>query len=147
MTPAWPIVTHRLTVEPAHPAESDFSRDSITSLRVSRRADAVIVGELIVRVEPDEPTAEVTIVVVEEVRGLGYAFEMLGRLVDQLLDAHRFDRVIAVVPEAHDRARRLFERTGFGAVARDGAELVYSRLRITVSDEPDAERIAPPDSL
>ena len=135
MTPAWPIVTHRLTVEPTHPANSAFSRDSITSLRVSRRADAVIVGEMIVRVEPDEPTVEVTIVVVEGVRGLGYASEVLGRLVDQLLKAHRFDRVIAVVPEAHDRARRLLERNGFGAVARDGSELVYSRLRITVSDE------------
>ena len=95
----------------------------------------MIVGEVIVRVEPVESTVEVTIVVVEEVRGLGYASEMLGRLVDQLLDAHRFDRVIAVVPEAHDRARRLFERNGFGAVARDGAELVYSRLRITAPDE------------
>ncbi len=136
MAPAWPIVTHRLTVELAQPTESPFPRDSSTSLRVSRRADAVIVGEVIVRIEPSEPTAEVRIAVVEGVRGLGYASEVLGRLVDQLLDAHRFERVIAVVPEAHDRARRLFERTGFGAVARDGAELVYSRLRIAVPDEP-----------
>ena len=107
----------------------------------------MIVGEVIVRVEPVESTVEVTIVVVEDVRGRGYASEVLGRLADQLLKAHRFDRVIAVVPEAHDRARRLFERNGFGAVARDGTELVYSRRRITVSDEADAERIPPLPSL
>ena len=89
---------------------------------------------MIVRIEPDEPTAEVTIVVVEGVRGLGYASEVLRRLVDQLLHAHEFDRVIALVPEMPDRARRLFERNGFAAVARDGAELVYSRRRIAVSD-------------
>ncbi len=134
MTPAWPLVTHRLTVEHSLPAATVvFAHGSSTSLRVTRRADAVAVGEVIVRIEAHESTAEVTIVVVEAVRGQGYASEVLGRLVDQLLDAHRFDRVIAVVPETHDRALRLFERNGFGAVARDGAELVYPRRRITVS--------------
>ncbi len=133
MISAWPLVTHRLTVEhPLPEATVTFAPASSTSLRVTRRADAVVVGEVIVRIEAHESTAEVTIVVVEAVRGQGYASEVLGRLVDQLLEAHRFDRVIAVVPRNDDRARRLFERIGFGAVARDGTELVYSRRRITV---------------
>ena len=134
MTPAWPLFTPRLTIEHVHPAvEVTFAPTSRTSLSVTRRADAAIVGEVIVRIEPDEPTAEVTIVVVEPLRGRGYASEVLRRLVDQLLHAHEFDRVIAVVPESHQRARRLLERSGFVAVARDGAELVYSRRRITAS--------------
>lgn len=87
------------------------------------------------RIEPIEATAELTIVVVEPVRGRGYASEVLAHVADQLLHAHEFDRVIAVVPETHDQARRMFERSGFEAVARDGPELVYSRRRITFSEE------------
>lgn len=95
----------------------------------------MIVGEVVVRIEPIEATAELTIVVVEPVRGRGYASEVLAHVADQLLHAHEFDRVIAVVPETHDQARRMFERSGFEAVARDGPELVYSRRRITFSEE------------
>ena len=148
MNSTWLLVTPRLTIEAADPvAPVTFVPSSKTFLRVTRRADAVLVADVIVRIEPDEPTAEVSIVVVEPVRRRGYATEVLAHVVDHLLDAHRFDRVIALVPESHRPARRLFERNAFSAVARDGAELVYSRLRITVSDEPDAERIPPSHSL
>lgn len=145
---AWSIVTQRLLVEHDHPvAPPAFAAATHTTLRVSRRADALVVGNVTVRIEPSESTAEVTIAVVEAVRLQGYASEVLERLVDHLLDAHRFDRVIALVPESHGPARRLFERSGFGAVARDGAELIYSRRRVTVSDQPETDRIAPPPTL
>ncbi len=148
MRTAWSLVTQRLTVDHAQAtAEVTFSAATHTTLRVARRTDALVVGSVTVRIEPSESTAEVTIAVVEAVRMQGYASEVLAQLVDHLLDTHRFDRVIALVPEAHSPARRLFERTGFGAVARDGAELVYSRRRVTVSDQAQADRVAPPPTL
>lgn len=148
MRTAWSLVTQRLTVDhPQATAQVTFAAATNTTLRVSRRADAAVVGEVAVRIEPSESTAEVTIVVVEAVRMRGYASEVLAQLVDHLLDMHRFDRVIAVVPEAHGPARRLFERIGFGAVARDGTELVYSRRRVTVSDQAETDRVAPPPTL
>ena len=107
----------------------------------------MVVGEITVRIEPHESTAEVTVLIVEALRLRGYASEVLAEVVDHLLDARRFDRVIAVMPETHDQARRLFERNGFSAVARDGSELVYSRRRVAVSDESETDRIAPPPAL
>ena len=148
MPTAWSIVTQRLLVEHDHPvAPPAFAAATHTTLRVSRHADALVVGNVTVRIEPSESTAEVTIAVVEAARLQGYASEVLDRLVEHLLDAHRFDRVIALVPESHGLARRLFERSGFGAVARDGVEIVYSRRRVTVSDEPETDRVAPPPAL
>ena len=146
MTTAWSILTQRLLLEHDHPAAVPpaFAPATHTILRVSRRADALVVGNVTVRIEPSESTAEVTIAVVEAVRLQGYASEVLDRLVEHLLDSHGFDRVIALVPESHGLARRLFERSGFGAVARDGVEIVYSRRRVTVSDEPETDRRAPP---
>ena len=124
-----------------------FAAESHTSLCVMRHEDAMVVGEITVRIEPHESTAEVTVLIVEALRLRGYASEVLAEVVDHLLDARRFDRVIALIPESHAPARRLFERNGFSAVARDGAELVYSRRRVAVSDESETDRIAPPPAL
>lgn len=85
-----------------------------------------LLGDFGVRVEAEEPTAEIGMTFARSSQGQGYATEALRTLVEHLL-GRGFVRVVAVTLVENQPAQRLLERAGFAAVARDGDELIFSR--------------------
>ena len=106
-----------------------FARGAWTQLAVERQDLGGLIGDVGVRVEPDEPTVELGVTFSVAAQRVGYATEALGAIVEHLLGVHKFERVIAVAHEDNGRVHRLLERVGLATVARDGDELIFSRMR------------------
>lgn len=104
-----------------------FRRGAWTQLAVERQDVAGLIGDVGVRVEADEPTAELGVTFSTAAQGVGFATETLTVVVDHLLSALGFERVIAIAHQDNERVRLLLERVDFAAVARDGHELIFSR--------------------
>ncbi len=98
-----------------------------TQLAIERRDTVGLIGDIGVRREPVEPTAEVGITLAADAQGQGYATEALAAVVDDLFDTLALARVIAIVHQENAPVRRLLDRTGFAVVAQDGDELIFSR--------------------
>lgn len=105
-----------------------FGRGVWTQLAVERQDLGGLIGDVGVRVEPDESTVELGVTFSAPAQGAGYATEALGAIVEHLLGVQEFERVIAVAHQDHRRVHRLLERVGLAAVARDGDELIFSRM-------------------
>ena len=128
----WSLTTERLVIRREGDASSAvsspvFGAGAWTWLAIAPRATPGPIGRLGVRVEPDEPTAEITVSLAVEVRRRGYGAEALAALVDHLLTGCGFVRVVAVTHQDDERVHRLLGRVGFDPVARDGDEVVFSR--------------------
>lgn len=108
-----------------------FRRGAWTQLAVERQDVSGLIGDVGLRIEADEPTAELGVTFSTAAQGLGFATETLTVVVDHLLSALGFERVIAIARQDNDRVQRLLERVGFAAVARDGNELIFSRHAVT----------------
>lgn len=120
------VTTTRLVVR--HRGDDDpFTPGPWRDLAVEHRVELRTLGSLGVRVEPEEPTVEVRVVLDEPARGQGYATEALTAVVDHALGERGFVRVVSFAPSADDRSQRLLERAGLRAVAADGDDLVYLR--------------------
>lgn len=85
-----------------------------------------LLGDFGVRVEAEEPTAEIGMTFARSSQGQGYATEALRALVTHLLVERAFERVVAVTLVANEPTQRLLARAGFTAVAQDGEELIFS---------------------
>ncbi len=133
---AWSLTTERLRIRqpPTDGAVPPrFGRGTTTRLAIERPDPLGPVGDVRVRIETDEPTAEVWVSLGTAFHGRGYATEALAVLVEYLLDDLGFERVIAVTHQEHDRVQRLFGRVGFDPVAIDGHEVIWCRR----GDRPD----------
>jgi aminoglycoside 6'-N-acetyltransferase len=98
-----------------------------TQLAMERRDAIGLIGDLGVRREPAEPTAEIGITLAAASQGLGYATEALDAVVDDLFRTLTLARVIAITHAENAPMRRLLDRTRFAVVAQDGDELIFSR--------------------
>jgi RimJ/RimL family protein N-acetyltransferase len=98
-----------------------------TQLALERNDEVGLIGDIAVRREPMEPTAEVGITLSAAAQGQGYGTEALTAVVDDLFHTLALARVIAIVHVENAAVRRLLDRVGFRVVAQDGDELIYSR--------------------
>ncbi|MEP6624835.1 MAG: GNAT family N-acetyltransferase [Acidimicrobiia bacterium] len=98
-----------------------------TQLALERKDTVRLIGDIGVRREPVEPTAEVGITLAADAQGIGYATEALDAVVEDLFRTLALARVIAIVHQENASVRRLLDRTGFAVVAQDGDELIFSR--------------------
>lgn len=92
----------------------------------ARGAPEVLLGDFGVRIEAEEPTAEVGVTFSRAAQGQGYATEALRALVAHLLVDRDCTRVVAITLVENEPTQRLLARVGFGAVAQDGDELIFS---------------------
>ncbi len=106
-----------------------FEPGSWTQLAIAtRERPAVIVGDIGVRVEPVEPTAEIGFTLAREHWGQGYASEAVTAVVEHLLHPARgFVRVVAFTDHRNDAAQHVLERAGLRYITQDGDEFVYYR--------------------
>jgi RimJ/RimL family protein N-acetyltransferase len=101
-----------------------------TQVAVARRDEPeLLIGDFGVRMESEEPTAEIGVTFARAAQGRGYATEGLGVLVDHLLVDRACARVVAVTLAENRPARHLLVRVGFEVVGRDGDELIFSCRR------------------
>lgn len=99
-----------------------------TQVAVARRDEpAALIGDFGVRIQAEEPTAEIGVTFAVAAHGHGYATEALDALVEHLLGARGMARAVAVTLGVNAPTQRLLDRAGFRAVARDGDELIFSR--------------------
>jgi RimJ/RimL family protein N-acetyltransferase len=120
------VTTTRLVVR--HRGDDDpFTPGSWHDLAVEHRVELRTLGSLGIRVEPEEPTVEVRVVLDEAARGQGYATEALTAVVDHAFGERGLARVVAFAPSADERTQHLLERVGLRAIAADGDDLVYLR--------------------
>lgn len=98
-----------------------------TQLAIERRDASGLIGDIGVRREPVEATAEVGITLAADSQGQGYATEALGAVVEDLFTTLNLARVIAIVATENAPVRRLLDRVDFGVVAQDQNELIFSR--------------------
>lgn len=90
---------------------------------------AHIVGDIGIRIEALEPTAEVGFTIAPEFWRNGYASEALSAVVEHLLGELQLVRAVAFSHQDNDAAHRTLERAGLRFVTTDGDELVYYRRR------------------
>jgi RimJ/RimL family protein N-acetyltransferase len=77
------------------------------------RADGVLVGDLALKVDADEPReAEVGFTLAPAQHGKGYATEALTALLDHAFPAYGLHRVVAVTDALNAPAAQLLERVG-----------------------------------
>ena len=123
------VRTARLVVH--HAAHDDPFRDPgpWRDCVVVHGTDTSRLGWIGVRVEPDEPTVEVQIVIDEPARRQGYGAEALRAVVVQALSERAFVRVVAFAPSEDEAMQRVLYRAGLHPVAVDGDDLVYLARR------------------
>jgi RimJ/RimL family protein N-acetyltransferase len=120
------LFTARLVLRTEVDPAARFRPGRRTLMTITRADTDEAIGEIDVRIEPEEPTAEISGVgLADHARGQGYATEALDAVVAHLLGARGFVRVVAFASSSDERAQRLLERVGLRAVAADGDDLVY----------------------
>jgi RimJ/RimL family protein N-acetyltransferase len=86
-----------------------------------------LIGDVAVRLEAEEPTAEIGVTFDRMYWGAGYAGEAVTAVVEHCLDRLGLARVVAFTHQHNEAAQRVLERAGLRFVATDGDELVYYR--------------------
>ena len=86
-----------------------------------------LIGDVAVRLEAEEPTAEVGVTFDRTHWGLGYAGEAVTAVVEHCLEHLGLARVVAFTHHANEPAQRVLERAGLRFVTTDGDDLVYYR--------------------
>jgi RimJ/RimL family protein N-acetyltransferase len=105
-----------------------FEPGEWTQLAVAARdAPDVLVGDIGVRREPVEPTAELGVTFARDHWGRGYAGEALTAVVEHLLGPIGLARVVAFTDQRNERAQRALESAGLRYITQDGDEFVYYR--------------------
>jgi RimJ/RimL family protein N-acetyltransferase len=90
-------------------------------------APDTLVGDVGVRMEAEEPTAEIGFTLARASWGLGYASEAVTAVVEYLLHRLALARVVAFTHEENVKAQHVLERAGLRFITQDGDEFVYYR--------------------
>lgn len=106
-----------------------FEAGAWTQLAIQRIDSAGLVGDIGVRLEPVEPTAELGFTVARPYWGNGYGREALRAVAELLLDGIELDRVVAFTHHANIASIASLHAAGLVPVAVDGDDLVYYRAR------------------
>ncbi len=88
-----------------------------------------LIGDIGVRIEALEPTAEIGFTIARTHWGNGYGAEALDAVVAHLLDEIDLVRAVAFTHQANLAAQRSLERAGLRYVTMDGDDMVYYRRR------------------
>ncbi len=103
-----------------------FALGDWTQLAVARlEASHALIGDVAVRLEAEEPTAEIGVTFDRAHWGAGYASEAVVGVVEHCFERLGLARVVAFTHHANEPAQRVLERAGLRFVATDGDELVY----------------------
>ena len=86
-----------------------------------------LIGDVAVRLEAEEPTAEIGVTFDRNHWGEGYAGEAVTAVVEHCLEHLGLARIVAFTHHANEPAQRVLERAGLRFVATDGDDLVYYR--------------------
>jgi aminoglycoside 6'-N-acetyltransferase len=86
------------------PAEDVWFQFAIT-----RAGDGAMVGDVGVGIKPDGGVAEIGYVLRPEFRGVGYASEAAGALVDHVIEQHSIHRIEAVLSLLNPASMRVLE--------------------------------------
>lgn len=100
-----------------------------TQLGLQRIDTGGLIGDIGVRLEPVEPTAELGFTIARPHWGNGYGREALRAVVDLLLDDIELDRVVAFTHHDNIASIASLHAAGLVPVAVDGDDLVYYRAR------------------
>jgi RimJ/RimL family protein N-acetyltransferase len=106
-----------------------FEPGNWTQLAIERVVAPGLVGDVGVRLEPDEPTAELGFTIAREHWGNGYGREALNAVAELLLDDIELDRVIAITHRQNIASIKSLHHSKMVPVAVDGEEIVYYRPR------------------
>ncbi len=104
-----------------------FRRGEWTQLAVEHLERSGLIGDVGVRMEAREPTAELGVTFSTAAQGFGYATEALEIVIAHLFQSLNLARVIAIAHIDNERVHRLLGRAALAVVARDGDEVVFSR--------------------
>lgn len=109
-------------------AGDPFGLGAWTQLAVAHaHAPEALIGDVAVRLEREEPTAEVGFSLHPDHWGQGLMAEALDGVVSHLFSMLGLARVVAFTDQANERAQRTLERAGLRYLAMDGNDLVYYR--------------------
>ena len=93
----------------------------------TRQEPTALIGDIGVRIEPVEPTAEVGFTVARAHWGNGYAAEALTAVVEHLIEQLGLARVVAFTDRRNEQAQRVLERAGLRYITEDDNEFLYYR--------------------
>ena len=88
-----------------------------------------LIGDVGVRIEDLEPTAELGFTVARQHWGNGYGTEALDTVIEHLFAELALVRVVAFTDRDNAGAQRALERAGLRYVTMDGNDMVYYRRR------------------
>ena len=95
-----------------------------------------LIGDIGVRLEAHEPTAEIGFSLAREHWGRGLASEAVSAVVDHVLAECSLVRVVAFTLRENEAAQRVLEHAALRFVALDGDELVYYRRAVWPDAQP-----------
>ena len=111
-----------------------------TQFALERRTEPGLIGDVGVRLEAVEPTAELGFTIARGHWGAGYGREALRAVAAFLLDDLELERVVAFTHHENIAAIASLHAAGLIPVAVDGDDLVYYRARTATGShrsEPD----------
>ncbi len=106
-----------------------FAAGDWTQLAIERVVSPGLIGDIGVRLEPAEPTAELGFTIAREHWGNGYGREALNAVAELLLDDVELDRVVAITHRDNLASIKSLHHAKMIPVAVDGDEVVYYRPR------------------
>lgn len=109
-----------------------------TQFAVERQSEPGLIGDVGVRLEAAEPTAELGFTVARAHWGNGYGREALRAVAAFLLDDLELERVVAFTHHENIASIASLHAAGLIPVAVDGDDLVYYRAR-TATGSPRSE--------
>ena len=126
----WPFeIAEAFAVE--HHVFPLFELGDWTQLALAPVSDpSLLIGDIGVRLEAAEPTAEIGFTLARSYWGLGYAGEAVRAVVDHIFELLGLARVVAFTHRDNEAAQRVLERADLRFVALDGDELVYYRRAV-----------------
>ena len=127
-TTPYPLDDARNLAE-AMAAQDPFLLGTWTQLAIAHATDPDhhLIGDIAVRMEAEEPTAEVGFSLDPQYWGQGIVAEGLTAVVDHLFGTLALARVVAFTDANNERAHRTLERAGLRFITTDGDDLVYYR--------------------
>lgn len=123
----WPMEFAEAFVRDMHQGPM-FELGDWTQLALATRTDPdELIGDVGVRLEADEPTAEIGFSLVPTRWGLGYASEAVAAVVDHVVERLGLARVVAFTLRDNEAAQRVLEHAGLRFIGVDGDECIYYR--------------------
>ncbi len=110
-------------------AHDDMWRNGAwTQVALARHDDPDgLIGDLGIRLEPEEPTAELGMTIAPAHQGNGYAAEALRAMSEFLFERLGMARVVAFTHKDHIAGQLTLEAAGLRYVTLDGDDFVYYR--------------------